>query len=625
MRSNNPIRRAHLIAPFGVGSIMVTTDGNSLICCGLDHWYKNETDYKTDIEVQEYVIKEWRLERTLNVNHFRLPPDYRIYYKGDNNINKLLKIPFLRFPKWHFCKRCGTLYEQPLTILGKPKCLECYQNKKTSYLIQAPFITICQNGHIQDFPWREWVHHSINPKCNKKIRLISSGRSSTLSDLQVTCECGEKRTLGNITVNNDITKMLSKEAKYYCKGKKPWLGSDDVSTCDKELKVALTSASNVYFPQVKSSIYLPRSTEDISSELISLLEEPPISSLIGYFKDNGIEIKAKQIKEQHSLLVKEFTEKEIDDGIKIVSSNSKKSIEKLEVKNEDSETNFRREEYEIIRNELNELFLQTKEMKIHEFDSPINNFFSKINLVKKLRETRVLVGFNRLFPENELTIEQLKNHMWKNPPEQKESWLPGYVVYGEGIYIEFNEKKLNKWINENQIVIKNRLTPLIKRYVQIQEDRHLKNRPINARFILAHTFSHLIMNRLSFECGYSSASLRERLYISDNPDNPMAGVLIYTSAGDSDGTMGGLVRMGMPGNFEKIFKRAIENACWCSSDPVCMEMGAHGGQGPDACNLAACHSCVLVPETACEEFNRFLDRGLLVGDPTNSLKGYFNY
>jgi hypothetical protein len=43
-----------------------------------------------------------------------------------------------------------------------------------------------------------------------------------------------------------------------------------------------------------------------------------------------------------------------------------------------------------------------------------------------------------------------------------------------------------------------------------------------------------------------------------------------------------------------------------------MEIGEHG-QGPDSCNMAACHNCGLVPETACEEFNRFLDRALLVG------------
>ena len=133
------------------------------------------------------------------------------------------------------------------------------------------------------------------------------------------------------------------------------------------------------------------------------------------------------------------------------------------------------------------------------------------------------------------------------------------------------------------------------------------------------------MNRLTFECGYSSAALRERLYVSDNPKAPMAGVLIYTAAGDTDGTMGGLVRMGKPGNFEPMVSAVLEAASWCSADPICMEVGASGGQGPDSCNLAACHNCALLPETACEEFNRFLDRGVVIGDTNNQHLGFFTY
>jgi hypothetical protein len=103
----------------------------------------------------------------------------------------------------------------------------------------------------------------------------------------------------------------------------------------------------------------------------------------------------------------------------------------------------------------------------------------------------------------------------------------------------------------------------------------------------------------------------------------MAGQLIYTAAGDAEGTMGGLVRMGRSGYLEPVISKALENAEWCSADPVCMEMGSSGGQGPDSCNLAACHNCALVPETACERFNRFLDRGLVIGTLDERTLGYF--
>jgi hypothetical protein len=148
-------------------------------------------------------------------------------------------------------------------------------------------------------------------------------------------------------------------------------------------------------------------------------------------------------------------------------------------------------------------------------------------------------------------------------------------------------------------------------------------RELNPRFVLLHTLGHLLINELVFTCGYSSASLRERLYASEAPGRHMAGLLIYTAAGDSEGTMGGLVRMARPGNLRRVVASALNDARWCSTDPVCMEAG-ETGQGPDSCNLAACHGCALLPETACEEFNRFLDRGLVVGTFKDPALGFFS-
>ncbi len=99
----------------------------------------------------------------------------------------------------------------------------------------------------------------------------------------------------------------------------------------------------------------------------------------------------------------------------------------------------------------------------------------------------------------------------------------------------------------------------------------------------------------------------------------MAGILIYTASGDSDGTLGGLVRQGRPDKLPHLIRKAIVAAQWCSSDPLCIE--SHG-QGLDSLNLAACHACALLPETSCEEFNRLLDRGLVVGTPENPSHGY---
>jgi hypothetical protein len=149
--------------------------------------------------------------------------------------------------------------------------------------------------------------------------------------------------------------------------------------------------------------------------------------------------------------------------------------------------------------------------------------------------------------------------------------------------------------------------------------RFASRRPVLHRFVLIHTFSHILMRQLSYECGYSAASLRERLFVF--PDR--AGVLIYTADGDSEGSLGGLVRQGHPDRLEKTIVAALERASWCSNDPICREMSGHG---PGKSNRAACHACSLVSETSCTELNALLDREVVIGEgraATHGLKGFF--
>ena len=167
------------------------------------------------------------------------------------------------------------------------------------------------------------------------------------------------------------------------------------------------------------------------------------------------------------------------------------------------------------------------------------------------------------------------------------------VVRGEGIFIQFREPRLAEWLGKYGEQLISRISPIRATLDQLRGRRHQQPREITPRFVVLHTLSHLLINQLIYECGYGSASLRERLYCSDG-QHPMAGILIHTAAGDSEGTMGGLVRMGRPGRLEGIIRRGLEKARWCSTDPVCIESR---GQGPDSCNLAACHSCALLPET----------------------------
>ena len=137
--------------------------------------------------------------------------------------------------------------------------------------------------------------------------------------------------------------------------------------------------------------------------------------------------------------------------------------------------------------------------------------------------------------------------------------------------------------------------------------------------MLLHTFAHMLIRQMSFSAGYSSSSLRERLYAADASDGPsMAGILVYTAAGDSEGTLGGLARLGEAERLVPALAEALASAQWCSLDPVCREATA---QGPEGLSLAACHACVLVSETSCVMGNVLLDRRLVLDEDFGFFRG----
>lgn len=251
-------------------------------------------------------------------------------------------------------------------------------------------------------------------------------------------------------------------------------------------------------------------------------------------------------------------------------------------------------------------------MDIDEYKIP---HVKTISLIDKVRVVNALIGFSRLNPvtsKNEKGFVDVKR--------KETSWYPAYEVRGEGIFIEFNQEEINEWITNNPDILErtNRISENYKKsFIG-------KNHPrvITPKFIMLHTLSHLLISQLSFECGYSIASLCERIYCSEDTDGKeMSGIFIYTASGDSEGTLGGLVRQGRPDTFPRILERAILSAQTCSNDPVCI---MSQGQGRDSLNLAACYACGLLPETCCEERNAFLDRGLIVGTYDNRNIGFWS-
>jgi hypothetical protein len=285
-----------------------------------------------------------------------------------------------------------------------------------------------------------------------------------------------------------------------------------------------------------------------------------------------------------------------------------------------TEAEYRRAEYDAFREGRGDANtdLAVDVRSGDEYDAPVRALVLGVGLIRKLRETRALAGFTRILPPSTFDDTQDASAMARDSIQPLAlgrglGWLPAIVVRGEGIFIEFRADVLDEWTSRR--TPGRRIESMVRAYNRRRTERLLPPRYLPPRFVLLHTLAHVLIRQLSFECGYGSASLRERIYCEDRPDGQrMNGILIYTASGDSEGTMGGLVRQGEPGRLELTFAEGIRTAGWCSSDPVCIEST---GQGADNANLAACHGCVLLSETSCEEGNRLLDRAMLTGTLTD--------
>jgi hypothetical protein len=426
-----------------------------------------------------------------------------------------------------------------------------------------------------------------------------------------------KDGLGGYT-ESFISNNLDKTAEYRCEGWRPWLGNV-TEPCGNAVRASLRGASNVYFPMIESSIYLPPPGGSNREMLSSILSRIEISNGLAVLDSIGQLSPATVRALDSSGALSPFPDDgELMEAVYALYPHSETHNDTFDL---DSvpQAEWRRPEWEKLRGCLAHPDL-TVEASDDSYGEAVRRVFGRVRLVSALRETRALWGFTRL-DSGSLKLVDGKRRLWKNQPDVASDWLPAYEVRGEGIYFELNNQKLADWENRDSVKARARL--IGDRYAHLSLSRVMPARDLSPRFLLIHTLAHVLINTLVFECGYSSASLRERLYVDGGEsEQAMCGVLIYTAAGDSEGTMGGLVRMGMPGLFDSMVLDAISGAQWCSTDPLCMEVG-EGGQGPDSCNSAACHDCSLLPETSCEEFNRFLDRALLVGTLNDADVGFF--
>jgi hypothetical protein len=463
----------------------------------------------------------------------------------------------------------------------------------------------------------EWVHQGDSPvDPERHVLRYQAGRAASLAGIRITCSCGAARSLaGAFRYDEEAGGALS-SIGYRCSGAQPWLGISDglEAPCGEHLRAVQRGGSNVYFPRTLSSIYLPLWGEETDPRIVKALEDPRVWATLSSGLDGG-----RRVSRERCEAVAELRGLDVD-RLRDAAQSKLDGVD-ASTSTEITEEEFRRAEYEALRDarggQATDLLVDV--LSGTDYKGWVNDVFERICLVRKLRETRVLHSFSRLLPidGDEGRIAPGAQRLARS---RSINWLPAMIVRGEGLFFQFQGERLAEWAKMPDV--RDRSERLNRQYNDARVDRGLGPVAFDARFLLMHTFAHALIRQLSFDCGYGSAALRERLYCDREPNaEPMQGILIYTAAGDSEGTLGGLVRQGAPGNLEPTLDAAIRSAVWCSSDPVCIESE---GQGTDSANLAACHGCALLPETSCEEGNRLLDRALMIGLPRQPELGFFN-
>lgn len=584
------LRRSQVITTFGPGSVVDFRTGGrrgapvSAIVAGIDTW---DSRTKTPGLDHPQAIHEPRLENRLGVFGFRQPPVTGDWPGKDKKVTGE-ELYAYRFPRWLRCPRCENL--RPARHWnrhpGSPglTCAGCSNDPETGardvYVVPVRFITACPNGHLDEFPWHSWLQHA--PGCDPgDLRLFSSGGSG-LSSLVVYCpKCEE---------GEDMEGCFGEEAlENPCSGRRPWLGDDDES-CDRMLRTLQRGASNLYFPVIRSSLDIPPWSDPLQRQL---------GKDWGRLKEKDSAEKRRQYIEVTGLA------SELGTTVEELADEVEDRVELLDHMSDD----LRREEYQqfISASKSGAPGNLDEEAEFEVEKAPraveLSPVIKQVVRAKRLREVRALEGFTRIHPPEHEDSDIAPLSSGRLP------WLPAVEVKGEGIFVQLPDGKVREWEERDDVR---------RRFFQFLSEPDLADVDVHfgPRFLLVHTLAHALIRSISLECGYGAASLRERLYVGEE----MAGCLIYTATPDSEGTLGGLVQQADEELFLTAVNRALDDSEWCASDPLCITGRAALS---DPLNVAACHNCMLLPETSCEQFNQLLDRGSLVGTPENRALGFF--
>jgi len=511
-----------------------------------------------------------------------------------------------RFPRSMFCEKCRRLVNWRTEMEKEGEEPTCAHNGCNGSLVPMRFVVACEHGHLDDFPWGLWAHSGNNSahgcRSYDKLKFIVDDKAGTggLGSLFVRCDvCGSQRSLEKIVSKDEVKNLLKK-----CTGRHPWIFGT-VDNCGEVPQVLQRGATNLHYPITVSALDIPET--DAGNAFQEYVQQ--VTDHSRYARLKGLKKNTEGSNAEYLEIVADAIARDVGCAIQVVldiaDADLKGTLEEGDQEGQQAldQAMLLSEEWNTITNALAQggmtgpYFRALAEPLDPDAPKWASRAVSGILLIERLREVRAYLGFQRVKPgDTDKTI----------PPDVggPQNWVPAIEVFGEGIVLAFDFSALKSWRASLPTREAEELARLEAKRI---DENFWFLPPVDPIFIALHSLSHLLLRRITFECGYSSSSLRERLYVDTRQEH--AGIMIYTADGDSEGSLGGLVRQGRQDRLAQSLYEAVEHGRWCSADPVCSETA---GQGLGGFNRASCHACLLVSETSCTSLNTLLDRRLLL-------------
>jgi hypothetical protein len=582
-KPHGQLRQGQLISTFGPGA-MLDLPNHSVLVAGLEHW-AGVTDE----------IVEPRL--AANAANLLGVPSIKLYAPPADSQDPTAPINGIgawQFPEWFIVQKpiaIGATRSRLMvrrSALNRGKYID--HDKKRLSVVPIRFVRACPNGHIGDIEWHTFVHGASSTCMGRPLWIDERGTSGDLSEVWIRCDCKLERNMSQASKTQD-------HALGHCNGARPWLGALEKEKCGAPNRLLIRNASNAYFPQLLSVISLPDRDEKIKHALDSVWEDlEAVESL----EELQYERKKARIKSA----LQDISDDEVLKELKTRKTGFGEPTKTVKVA--ELETLLASKE-EIGSDIPHGNFLARRLSKeVWQDKAPWMKKIENVVLVHRLREVVAQVGFSR-FEAVSTNIEgELEIGARRAAISRTNTWLPAMENKGEGIFIQFKKSELEEWSLRTASFRRGKqLEGGFNAWKEEHKESHREYPKLPYLFL--HSFSHLLITAVALECGYPASSIRERIYAF--PDVGY-GILLYTASSDAEGTLGGLVEVGR--RIHLHVRSALQLGELCSNDPVCAEHRADNDHERRFLHGAACHGCLLIAETSCEQHNDFLDRALVV-------------